>query len=118
VKAIVFENYGSPNVLQLEEVQKPSLKHNEVMIRIYAATVIAGDCELRRFNFPLWFGIPFRLYVRLVRPKRINILGQELAGVIESVGKDVTRFRQGDQVFGATAKITLIRLNRELSTIN
>lgn len=102
MKAIVYEKYGSPDVLQLTEVEKPTPKDDEVLIRVHAATVIVGDCELRSFNFPLWFWLPLRIYIGFLRPKRISILGQELAGEIESVGKDVKRFSEGDQVFAAT----------------
>ena len=102
MKAIVYEKYGPPDVLQLTEVEKPTPKDNEVLIRIYAATVIAGDCELRSFTFPIWFWLPFRIYIGLIRPTRVNILGQELAGEIESVGRDVKLFSKGDQIFAAT----------------
>ena len=101
MKAIVYTRYGSPDVLQLKEVEKPTPKDNEVLIRTYAATVIAGDCELRSFKFPLWFWLPLRIYMGVIRPRK-KILGQELAGDIESVGKDVKLFSKGDQVFAAT----------------
>ncbi len=101
MKAIVFTKYGSPDVLQLREVAKPTLKDNEALIRIYATTVTAGDCELRSFKIPLFIWLPLRLYMGLRKPRK-HILGQELAGEIEAVGKDVKRFRQGDQVFAAT----------------
>jgi len=102
MKAIVYTQYGPPEVLQLKEVPKPTPKDDEVLIKTYAATVIAGDCELRSFTFPIWFWLPFRIYMGLIRPTRVNILGQELAGEIESVGKDVKLLRKGDQVFAAT----------------
>ena len=102
MKAIVYTKYGPPDVLQLKEVEKPTPKDNEVLIRVYAATVIAGDCELRSFKFPIWFWLPLRIYIGFIRPARVNILGQELAGEIESVGKDVKLFSKGDQVFAAT----------------
>jgi 2-desacetyl-2-hydroxyethyl bacteriochlorophyllide A dehydrogenase len=102
VKAIVWTKYGPPDVLQLKEVEKPTPKDNEVLIRIYAATAGAWDCEARVLKFPLFLGIPMRLYVGLIRPTRITILGQELAGEIESVGKDVKSSKEGDQVFAAT----------------
>ncbi len=102
IKAIVYTKYGPPDVLQLKEVQKPTPKDDEVLIRTYAATVIAGDCELRSFKFPIWFWLPLRIYIGLIRPTRTNIFGQELAGEIESVGKDVKLFSKGDQVFAAT----------------
>jgi NADPH:quinone reductase-like Zn-dependent oxidoreductase len=102
MKAIVWTKYGSPDGLQLQEVEKPTPKDNEVLIRIYATTVTAGDCEARSLKFPLMLGLPMRIYVGLRRPKRITILGQELAGEIESVGKDVGLFKEGDQVFAST----------------
>ena len=102
MKAIVWTKYGPPDGLQLKEVEKPAPKDNEVLIRIYATTVTAGDCELRSLKFPLFLSLPMRAYVGLRKPKRITILGQELAGEIESVGKDVKLFQKGDQVFAAT----------------
>lgn len=102
MKAIVWTKYGPPDVLQLKEVEKPTPKDNEVLIKIYAATVTAGDCELRSLKFPLFLSLPIRLYAGLRRPTRITIIGQELAGEIEAVGKEVTLFKEGDQVFGAT----------------
>jgi len=102
MKAIVWTKYGSPDVLQLQEVEKPTPRDNEVLIKIYAATVTAGDCEVRSLKMPLWIRLPIRLYAGLRRPTRITILGQELAGEIEAVGKEVTRFKKGDGVFAAT----------------
>jgi len=99
MKAIVCTKYGSLDGLELKEVAKPIPKDNEVLIRIYAATVTAGDCELRRFKMPILFWLPLRIYMGLIRPRR-KILGQELAGEIESVGKDVKLFKEGNQVFG------------------
>ena len=102
MKAIVWTEYGPPDVLQLKEVGKPTPKEDEVLIRVYATTVTARDCEQRSLKLPIWHRLPMQAYVGLKRPKRINILGMELAGEIESVGKDVKRFMKGDQVFAAT----------------
>jgi len=102
MKAIVWTKYGPPDVLQLKEVEKPTPKDNEVLIRIYATTVTAGDCEIRSLKFSLLLRFLMRLGFGFRKPKRITILGSELAGEIESVGKDVKLFRKGDQVFGNT----------------
>ncbi|KAA3644981.1 MAG: NAD(P)-dependent alcohol dehydrogenase [Chloroflexi bacterium] len=102
MKAIVWTNYGSPDVLQLQEVDTPVPRDNEVLVKIHATTVTAGDCEVRRLELPLGFSLPIRLYAGFLRPKRIPILGQELAGEVEEVGKHVKSFKKGDQVFGTT----------------
>jgi len=102
MKAIVWTKYGPPDVLQLKEVEKPTPKDNEVLIRVYATTVTAGDCEIRSLKIPGWIRLPLRVYAGLRKPKRITILGQELAGEIEAVGKEVTRFKKGDQIFAPT----------------
>jgi 2-desacetyl-2-hydroxyethyl bacteriochlorophyllide A dehydrogenase len=99
MKAIVWTKYGPPEGLQLQEVEKPTPKDNEVLIRICATTVSAGDCEFRTLTGPLMMRLAMRTYVGLRRPTRIKILGQELAGEIEAVGRDVELFREGDQVF-------------------
>jgi 2-desacetyl-2-hydroxyethyl bacteriochlorophyllide A dehydrogenase len=102
MKAIVWTKYGLPDVLQLKEIAKPTPKANEVLIKIHATTVTAGDCEARNLKMPILIRLPMRMYVGLRKPKRIKILGQELAGEIKAIGKDVKRFRAGDQVFGTT----------------
>jgi NADPH:quinone reductase-like Zn-dependent oxidoreductase len=102
MKAIVYAKYGPPDVLQLREFKKPTPKDKEVLIRIYATTVTAADCELRASKISSPFWLPVRIYMGLIRPTRISILGQELAGEIAAVGKDVARFRKGDQVFAWT----------------
>ena len=101
MKAIALTKYGSPDGLQLTEVEKPTPKGNEVLIRVRATTVTAGDAEIRTLNFPVWLMLPVRLYVGFIRPRNF-ILGQELAGDIVAVGKNVTRFKEGDPVFGTT----------------
>lgn len=104
MKAIVYTKYGSPDVLHLEEVKKPSPKDNEVLIKVHATSVTAGDCNARGFIFvPPGFGFMSRLVFGLRRPKQ-PILGVELSGEIVDVGKDVRLFTKGDQVFGVSVK--------------
>jgi NADPH:quinone reductase-like Zn-dependent oxidoreductase len=101
MKAIVCTRYGPPDVLQLRELEKPTPKDDEVLVGVHAATVTKGDCELRSLNLPL----TWQLFVRIgfgFRAPRKKILGQELAGEIESVGRDVKLFKKGDQVFAFT----------------
>jgi NADPH:quinone reductase-like Zn-dependent oxidoreductase len=100
MKAIVYTEYGPADVLHLQDVEKPTPKDNEVLIKVHAATVTTGDCNVRGFTFvPTGFGHLTRLMFGLRKPK-ISILGTELAGEIEAIGKDVTLFKKGDQVFG------------------
>lgn len=100
MKAVVYTNYGPPDVLQIKEVAKPTPKDDEVLIRVHATTVTTGDVNMRGFVFvPPGFGPLPRLMFGLRKPKR-NILGVELAGEIEAAGKDVKLFKEGDQVFG------------------
>ena len=101
MKAVVLTKFGRPEGLQLQEVAKPAPKDNEVLIRIYATTVTAADCELRGLKAPLALRLPLRIYLGRIRPGPL-ILGQEVAGEIEAIGKEVTRFRPGDQVIGWT----------------
>ena len=98
MKAIVYERYGPPEVLQLRDVEKPTPKKNEVLIQTHATTVTSGDWRVRSLNVPTGFGLIIRLVMGVSRPRQ-PILGTELAGVVEAVGKDVGKFKVGDQVF-------------------
>lgn len=101
MKAIVFERYGTPDVLQLMDVAKPVPKDNEVLIKTHVATVTMGDCELRAFSFTGWIWPLLRLMFGIFKPRN-PILGQEISGEIEATGKSVTRFKKGDRIFGTT----------------
>ena len=103
MKAVVYRKYGSPDVLQLEDVEKPVPKNNEVLIRIYSTTVTAEDCVFRKAGLsmpPTLQRMGARFVTGLTRPKK-SILGTQLAGEIEAAGKDVKRFKEGDSVFAA-----------------
>jgi NADPH:quinone reductase-like Zn-dependent oxidoreductase len=98
MKAIVCTKYGPPEVLQLRDVEKPVPRDNEILVKVYAATVARGDVRIRSFTVPFWQWLPARLYLGIRKPKRA-ILGMELAGEVEALGRDVTRFKKGDRVF-------------------
>jgi len=101
LRAIEARAYGPPEVLELVDLPKPVPKSNQVLIKIHAATVTAGDCEMRRFDFPAFMWLPLRLALGLTKPRQ-KIFGQEFAGEVESVGAQVTAFKIGDKVFGNT----------------
>jgi len=101
MKAIVYTRYGPPEVLKLTNIKKPVPKQNELLIKVYAATVTAADFRVRSFTVPLIFWLPARLILGFFKPKN-SILGMELSGVVESVGADVSRFQAGDHVYAAT----------------
>jgi NADPH:quinone reductase-like Zn-dependent oxidoreductase len=101
MKAIVASKFGGPEVLHLQEVAKPAPKDNEILVKVYATTVSAGDLRMRTLNVPPMFWLPARITLGFTKPKH-PIYGMELAGEVEAVGKTVTRFKVGDAVFAST----------------
>lgn len=102
MKAIVNHQYGAPEVLRLDDVPKPVPKRNQILIKVHAAEVTKGDCELRSFNFPVkWFSIPLRLVFGVFKPRK-KILGGYFSGEVVAVGSKVTKFKGGEKVFGAS----------------
>ncbi|MGE1103230.1 NAD(P)-dependent alcohol dehydrogenase [Peribacillus simplex] len=101
MKAMVCTKYGSPDVLELKEVAKPTPKDNEVLVKVHAATVASGDIRVRSFNSPLLLWLPMRIFLGLRKPRK-SILGVELAGEIEETGRNVKKFKKGDQIFAMT----------------
>ena len=99
MKAIVCTKYGPPEVLRIEEIEKPVPKNNEILVKVFAATVSAADRRVRSFNVPLSFWLPARLALGFTKLRR-PVLGMDFAGVVEETGKDIKKFKAGDKVFG------------------
>lgn len=105
MKAVVYEKFGPPEVLELREVEKPAPEDHEVLIKVNATTVNAADCNARGFSFiPTGLGFLARLMMGIRKP-RISILGSALAGEVEAVGKEVKTFKVGDRVFGSDSAL-------------
>jgi alcohol dehydrogenase len=104
MQAVVYDQYGPPNVLRLKELEKPRPMDNEILIKIHAATVTSGDVRLRSSDFPPLFWLPARILFGLFKPNK-KILGHELAGTVQEIGKNVTKFKVGDEVFGTTTML-------------
>lgn len=101
MKAIVYTRYGPPEVLKVADIPKPVPKDNELLIRIRATTVTVADYRIRSFDIPTSFYIPARLALGITGPRK-QVLGAELAGDVEAVGRNVTKFAAGDRVFAST----------------
>ncbi|PFN76545.1 NAD(P)-dependent alcohol dehydrogenase [Bacillus sp. AFS076308] len=101
MRAIVYTTYGPPDVLQLKEVEKPIPKDNEILVKVKATTVTVADIRSRSFTVPSVFWLPARITLGFRQPKK-EILGMELAGEVESVGKNVKKYKEGDQVYAAS----------------
>jgi NADPH:quinone reductase-like Zn-dependent oxidoreductase len=101
MKAILCTAYGDADMLKLVEIEKPTPRPNEVLVRIYASTVTFGDCEIRNLTLPAWTRFPVRLIMGYRKPKWL-IPGMEASGVIEAVGSKVSEWKPGDAIFGST----------------
>lgn len=103
MKAIKCPKYGPPGVLKVVNIEKPKPKDNEILVKNYYTTVTVADCRIRGFKVPASFWLPARLFLGLFRPKQ-SILGNELSGIIEDVGKNIEKFHSGDEIFAFTSK--------------
>lgn len=102
MKAVVWTKYGDPDGLVIQEIEKPAPGEGEVLIKVYATSVIAGDCEMRSLKLPFFLRFFIRIFIGFRAPRKTAVLGQEFAGDVEAAGKDAGRFKPGDEVFGAT----------------
>ena len=99
MKAVFCTKYGPPEVLQINDIAKPTPKDHEVLIKVHATTVTVGDVRARSFTWAPWFWLPGRIMYGFTKPRR-KIPGNELAGEVEAVGKNISHFKKGDQIFG------------------
>ncbi len=120
MKAAIWIAYGAPDVLEVRDVEEPTPKNNEVMVKIVSSAVTTGDCRMRRFDVPSGFWLPTRLAFGLFRPRK-KIAGMDFSGEVVAVGKGVSLFKEGDRVFGTTgmalganAEYTCIAENKAL----
>jgi len=102
MNAIIWTKYGPPRGLIFQEVDRPAPKADEILIKVHATSVTAGDCEMRRLGLPLSLSLPMRVYAGFFKPRRINILGQEFSGEVAEIGEQVHNYHIGDPVFGTT----------------
>lgn len=102
MKTVLWTKYGSPDGLIPGEKEIPEPGDRDILIKIAAASVSAGDCEFRRLELPLGLSFPMRLYAGWRKPERLQVLGQEFAGEVVATGKDVSNYKPGDPVFGTT----------------
>jgi len=123
MKVMKWTAYGPPEVLHYTELKKPVPEDNELLIKIRAATVTAGDCELRRFDIAGWIWLPVRLFMGLFKPK-LKVLGQEFSGEVIAIGKKITQWKVGDTIFaeggmkmGGYAQYTCISNKRTIAII-
>lgn len=101
MKAVTWAAYGSPEVLKVKEVEKPTPKNNEVLVKVFSSAVTSGDCRMRRFDVPNGMWLPTRLALGLFKPRK-EVSGMDFSGEIEAVGEKVSLFNKGDRVFGTT----------------
>ncbi|UCD08178.1 MAG: NAD(P)-dependent alcohol dehydrogenase, partial [Dehalococcoidales bacterium] len=106
MKAVVCTKYGPPDVLQIQDVPKPVPKEKEVLVKVHATTVTSSDVRIRSFTYPSWFKLIGRMMFGINKPRK-TIPGDEFAGVVETTGKDVTQFKEGDQVYGMSTSFGL-----------